>query len=168
MHLTFYFPLVVLFLLNLNGASARNRSRSSGITNTPILLSKSNKQRGTVGLVKLFNSFRSYPYLNVYYNFDSTDWNKIREYNTKLMEMKKRLSRLRHNMTLDMDRIERFLNIQKNLAITSDARGKLFQRALSKNVIQSEPDKKKLEPVRLYDQVTNDLPQEDTYFYQPK
>ncbi|UKJ88458.1 hypothetical protein MACJ_000902 [Theileria orientalis] len=110
----------------------------------------------------------SYPYLNVYYNFDSIDWNKIREYHTKLLDMRKRLSRLRHNMTLDMDRIERFLNIQKNLAINSDARSKLFQRALSKNVIPSEPDKKKLEPVRLYDQVTNDLPQEDAYFYQPK
>ncbi|BAM39615.1 hypothetical protein TOT_010001069 [Theileria orientalis strain Shintoku] len=57
----------------------------------------------------------------------------------ELMDMRKRLSRLRHNMTLDMVCQCLITNFRIAL-IASDARGKLFQRALSKNVLPSEPE----------------------------
>ncbi|XP_953646.1 uncharacterized protein TA16480 [Theileria annulata] len=84
-------------------------------------------------LFKLLNVCSTFPYLNVYYNFDPKDWSKIREQQSRLANFRKRLSRLRRQVVTDMDRISQFMDIEKNLAI--NARGKLFQTALSKNVL---------------------------------
>uniref|UniRef100_A0A3B0MLN3 Uncharacterized protein n=1 Tax=Theileria annulata TaxID=5874 RepID=A0A3B0MLN3_THEAN len=94
--------VTLIYLSDFGECSGRLFSRSSGLLNSPML---------------------TFPYLNVYYNFDPKDWSRIREQQ-------------------------------------SNARGKLFQTALSKNVLPIKTDKneKNREPIRLYENVTNDIP----------
>lgn len=119
-----FFLYFLLYILHITHCSQRRRSRSSGIHNMPMSLETEDR------------SELAYPYLNVYYNFDPKDWNHIVDDQEKLINLRKRLSLIRRQLSLDTNRIQNFMSKQRNVMINSKAN--LFRRAIHKNVVPNE------------------------------
>ncbi|KAK1443178.1 hypothetical protein BgAZ_200540 [Babesia gibsoni] len=93
----------------------------------------------------------TYPYLNVHYHFNKSDWNRILEDQQKLIALRRRVNEVKRRIKDDAKRAENFMRLQDGLLI--DARSALFERALF-NTTHPHGDKKfKRTPASVHDRL---------------
>lgn len=93
----------------------------------------------------------AYPYFNVHYHFNKTDWNRVLDDQQKIIALRRRVAYMKRQLNEDVKRTSDF--IQRQDGLLTDARATLFERALYQTTKPSDAKKFKKQPADVHDRL---------------